>query len=45
MPNIVADVTDNYDEIYDLVSYQDISGHLIFDAKLGENLRRKARFL
>jgi hypothetical protein len=28
----------------DLVGYQKISGHLVFDVKLGENFRRKARY-
>jgi len=29
----------------DLIGYQRITGHLIFDVKLGENFRRKARFV
>ena len=28
-----------------LVGYQQISGHIIFDVKLGENFRRKARYV
>jgi hypothetical protein len=28
----------------ELVGYQKISGHLVFDVKLGENFRRKARY-
>ena len=28
----------------DLIGFQEITGHLIFDVKLGENFRRKARF-
>ena len=28
----------------ELVAYEDITGHLIFDVKLSENFRRKARF-
>ena len=35
---------DEYDsKIEDLVAYEQISGHLIFDVKLSENFRRKAR--
>ena len=29
----------------DLVGYEEITGHLIFDVKLAENFRRKARFV
>ena len=29
----------------DLLDYKQISGHLIFDVKLSENFRRKARFV
>ena len=29
----------------DLVGYQQITGHIIFDVKLGEGFRRKARFV
>ena len=29
----------------DLVGYQEITGHMIFDIKLGEGFRRKARFV
>lgn len=32
-------------DIKDLVGYEEISGHLIFDVKLSENFRRKARFV
>ena len=32
-------------KIEDLVAYKQISGHLIFDVKLSENFRRKARFV
>ena len=32
-------------DINDLVGYEEIKGHLIFDVKLGENFRRKARFV
>jgi hypothetical protein len=30
--------------IDELIDYQKISGHLVFDVKLGENFRRKARY-
>ena len=36
-PIIVAAVSENDDDISDLVGYQDISGHLVFDVKLSEN--------
>ena len=29
----------------DLIGYQQITGHIIFDVKLGEGFRRKARFV
>ena len=45
MPRIVTAVAEHDDDISDLVGYQDISGHLVFDVKLVENFRRKARFL
>ena len=32
-------------DIQDLKDYEHISGHLIFDVKLGENFRRKARYV
>ena len=32
-------------EIKDLVGYEQITGHIIFDVKLSENYRRKARFV
>eukprot|EP00978_Attheya_sp_CCMP212_P026549 scaffold87549_cov65-Attheya_sp.AAC.3 len=28
----------------ELIGYEEITGHLVFDVKLGENFRRKARF-
>ena len=31
--------------ISDLVGYKKITAHMIFDLKLGENFRRKARFV
>ena len=45
MPKIVADIAENYDEISDLVGYQEISGDLIFEFKLVEKFLRKARFV
>ena len=37
---------EEYDgKIEDLVAYEQISGHLIFDVKLSENFRRKVRFV
>jgi hypothetical protein len=31
-------------DIEELIDYQNISGHLVIDVKLGENFRRKARY-
>jgi Reverse transcriptase (RNA-dependent DNA polymerase) len=31
-------------DVKDLIGYQLITGHLVFDVKLGENFRRKARY-
>ena len=45
MPSIVAAVAEHDDNIFDLVGYQKISGHLIFDVKLGKNFQRKVRFV
>ena len=36
-PILVAAFSENDDDIYDLVNYQEISGHLIFDVKIGGN--------
>ena len=36
-PILVAAVSENDDDISDLVNYQKISGHLIFDVKIGGN--------
>ena len=37
---------ERYDgDVKDLIGYEQISGHLIFDVKLSENYRRKARFV
>ena len=32
------------DPTLDLIGFQQITGHLVFDVKLGENFRRKARY-
>ena len=32
-------------DVKDLVGYEEITGHIIFDIKLSENFRRKARFV
>ena len=37
MPKIVAAVEEHKGDVQQLVGYQQISGHLIFDIKLGEN--------
>lgn len=37
---------EEYDgNVDELIGYQEITGHIIFDIKLGENFRRKARFV
>ena len=45
MPKIVAAVAEHGYDIYDLVCYQHISGHIIFGEKLSDKFRRKARFV
>ena len=45
MPKIVNAVAEYKGDVKDLIGYQRITGHLIFDIKLGENFRRKARFV
>ena len=45
MPKIHGAVIEHDGEINQLVGYQEITGHMIFDIKLGENFRRKARFV
>ena len=42
MPRIVTAVAEHDDDISDLVGYQDILGHLLFDVKLSENFQWKA---
>ena len=45
MPKIVNAVVEHEGDASDLVGYQQITGHMIFDVKMGENFRRKARFV
>ncbi len=45
MPKIHDAVIEHDGDPKDLVGYQEITGHMIFDVKLGENFRRKARFV
>jgi hypothetical protein len=45
MPKIVNAVAVHDGDPSELIGYQQISGHIIFDVKLGENFRRKARFV
>jgi len=45
MGAIRSNALEQYDgDVRDLVGYQLITGHLVFDVKLGENFRRKARY-
>ena len=44
MPKIVAAMEEHEGDVQQLVGYHQISGHLIFDIKLGENFQRKARY-
>ena len=43
MPKIVDTMAEYKGDVKDLIGYQRITGYLIFDVKLGENFRRKAR--
>ena len=45
MPKIIGAVEEHNEDVSKLVGYQQISGHLIFDVKLGENFRCKAQFV
>ena len=45
MKNNRVDFEDYDGKIEDLVAYEQISGHLIFDVKLSENFQRKVRFV
>ena len=45
MPKIIAAVDGHEGNVNDLVGHQQITGHMIFDVKLGENFRRKARYV
>ena len=45
MPDIEKEV-DEYDgDPWDLIGYQHITGHTIFDVMMDQNFRRKARFV
>ena len=45
MKEIIGAITNSDDEsISKLVGYEEITGHLVFDIRLGENFRRKARY-
>ena len=39
MPKIITAINEHQGEINDLVSYKQITGHMVFDMKLGENFR------
>ena len=45
MKEIIRSLDEHKGSIDDLVGFKKITGHLIFDVKLGENFRRKARFV
>jgi len=45
MPKIINAVPEYKGDVKDLIGYQRITGNLNFDIKLGENFRRKARFV
>ena len=45
MPKIIDAVEKFHGDISQLSDYQEMKGHMIFDIKLGENFRRKARFV
>ena len=45
MSKIHDAVIDHDGDPNDLVGFQKITGHMVFDIKLGENFRRKARFV
>ena len=45
MKNVRVAFEEDQGDISDLKDYEHISGHLIFDVKLGENFRRKARYV
>ena len=44
MSQIMTALVEHEGPVDELVGYQGITGHLIFDVKLGENFRRKARY-
>ena len=45
MPKIINSVEEFDGKIEDLIGYQQITGHIIFDVKFSENFRRKARYV
>jgi hypothetical protein len=44
MKNVRIAFDEHHGDVEKLVGYEEITGHLVFDVKLGENFRRKARF-
>ena len=44
MKNLMVAFEEHDGDPNELIGYQEITGHLVFDVKLGENFRRKARF-
>ena len=44
MKDVFVAFTEYTDDVKKLIGYKEITGHLVFDVKLGENFRRKARF-
>eukprot|EP00980_Cylindrotheca_fusiformis_P022162 scaffold9066_cov80-Cylindrotheca_fusiformis.AAC.1 len=44
MTNIRVAFEEHEGDPNDLIGYQEITGHLVFDVKLGENFRRKAQY-
>ena len=45
MPKIENAVAEHDGDASELIGYQQITGHMIFDIKMAENFRRKARFV
>ena len=44
MTQVMTAIVEHEGPVDELIGYQGITGHLIFDVKLGENFRRKARY-
>eukprot|EP00978_Attheya_sp_CCMP212_P017505 scaffold46664_cov63-Attheya_sp.AAC.6 len=44
MKNVRIAFEEYDDNPEELIGYEEITGHLVFDVKLGENFRRKARY-